>query len=97
MRLSIVKSPNAKQFYIIESFTTKTGKRTSRIVEKLGNENEVIKKANGEDPVVWAKRYIDNLNKAEKENNRKILFEKSSSKIIEKNKQNLFNCCYIFL
>ena len=97
MRLSIVKSPNAKQFYIIESFTTKTGKRTSRIVEKLGNENEVIKKANGEDPVVWAKRYIDNLNKAEKENNRKILFEKSSSKLIEKNKQNLFNCGYIFL
>lgn len=45
MRLSIVKSPNAKQFYIIESFTTKTGKRTSRIVEKLGNENEVIKKS----------------------------------------------------
>lgn len=97
MRLSIVKSPNAKQFYIIESFTTKTGKRTSRIVEKLGNENEVIKKANGEDPVVWAKRYIDNLNKVEKENNRKILFEKSTSKLIEKNKQNLFNCGYLFL
>lgn len=97
MRLSIVKSPNAKQFYIIESFTTKTGKRTSRIVEKLGNENEVIKKANGEDPIVWAKKYIDNLNKAEKENNRKILFEKSTSKLIEKNKQNLFNCGYLFL
>lgn len=97
MRLSIVKSPNAKQFYIIESFTTKTGKRTSRIVEKLGNENEIIKKANGEDPVVWAKKYIDNLNKAEKENNRKILFEKSTSKLIEKNKQNLFNCGYLFL
>ena len=97
MRLSIVKSPNAKQFYIIESFTTKTGKRTSRIVEKLGNENEIIKKANGENPVVWAKKYIDNLNKAEKENNRKILFEKSTSKLIEKNKQNLFNCGYLFL
>ncbi len=97
MRLSIVKSPNAKQFYVIESFTTKTGKRTSRIVEKLGNENEVIKKANGEDPIVWAKKYIDNLNKAEKENNRKILFEKSTSKLIEKNKQNLFNCGYLFL
>ena len=97
MRLSIVKSLNAKQFYIIESFTTKTGKRTSRIVEKLGNENEIIKKANGEDPVVWAKKYIDNLNKAEKENNRKILFEKSTSKLIEKNKQNLFNCGYLFL
>jgi len=44
MRLSIVKSINAKQFYVIESYTTKTGKRTSRIVEKLGNESEVIKK-----------------------------------------------------
>lgn len=97
MRLSIVKSPNAKQFYIIESYTTKTGKRTSRIVEKLGNENEVIKKANGEDPIVWAKKYIDRLNKNEKENNRKILLEKSTSKLIEKNKQNLFNCGYLFL
>lgn len=44
MRLSIVKSINAKQFYVIESYTTKTGKRTSRIVKKLGNESEVIKK-----------------------------------------------------
>ena len=78
MRLSIVKSPNAKQFYVIESYTTKAGKRTSRIVEKLGNENEVIKKSNGEDPIVWAKKYIDKLNKNEKENNRKILLEKST-------------------
>lgn len=97
MRLSIVKSPNAKQFYVIESYTTKTGKRTSRIVEKLGNENEVIKRANGEDPIVWAKNYIAHLNKSEKENNMKILIEKSTSKLIPKNKQNLFNCGYLFL
>ena len=43
MRLSIEKSSNTKQFYIIESFTTKTGKRTSRSVEKLGNELETYK------------------------------------------------------
>ena len=97
MRLSIVKSINAKQFYVIESYTTKTGKRTSRIVEKLGNESEVVKKANGEDPIIWAKKYIENLNKLEKENKRKILIEKSTSKLIDKNKQNLFNCGYLFL
>ena len=97
MRLSIVKSPNAKQFYVIESYTTDTGKRTSRIVEKLGNENEVIKKANGEDPIIWAKKYIDQLNKSEKENNIKILIEKSTSKLIPINEQNLFNCGYLFL
>ena len=97
MRLSIVKSPNAKQFYVIESYTTNTGKRTSRIVEKLGNENDVIKKANGEDPIVWAKKYIEHLNKAEKENNLKILIEKSTSTLIPINEQNIFNCGYLFL
>lgn len=97
MRLSIVKSPNAKQFYVIESYTTKTGKRTSRIVEKLGNEEEVLKKSNGEDPIVWSKKYIEKLNKAEKENNIKILIEKSTSKLIPKDEQNIFNCGYLFL
>ena len=97
MRLSIVKSPNAKQFYIIESYRNKDGKRTSRIVEKLGNEEEVLKKSNGEDPVVWAKRYIENLNKLEQENKLKILIEKSTSTLIPKNEQNLFNCGYLFL
>ena len=97
MRLSIVKSPNARQFYVIQSYTNKNGKRTSKIVEKLGNENEILKKSKGEDPVVWAKRYIDELNKKEKENNLKILLEKSTSKLIEKNKQNSFNCGYLFL
>lgn len=97
MRLSIVKSPNAKQFYVIESYKNKDGKRTSRIVEKLGNEEEVLKKSNGEDPVVWAKKYIENLNKLEKENNLKILIEKSTSTLIPKDEQNLFNCGYLFL
>ena len=97
MRLSIVKSPNAKQFYVIESYRNKDGKRTSRIVEKLGNEEEVLKKSNGEDPVVWAKRYIENLNKLEQENKLKILIEKSTSTLIPKNEQNLFNCGYLFL
>ena len=97
MRLSIVKSPNAKQFYVIESYRNKDGKRTSRIVEKLGNEEEVLKKSNGEDPVVWAKRYIENLNKLEQENKLKILIEKSTSTLIPKDEQNLFNCGYLFL
>ena len=62
MRLSLVKSKNTTQFYIIQSYRDENGKNTSKIIEKLGNEQEVIKKANGEDPIVWAKKYIEKKN-----------------------------------
>ena len=97
MRLSLVKSKNTTQFYIIESYRDKNGKNTSRIVEKLGNLEEVKQKADGEDPIIWAKNYIKNLNKSEKENKLRILIEKDTSKKIEKNEQNTFNCGYLFL
>ena len=97
MRLSLVKSKNTTQFYVIKSYRDKSGKNTSKIIEKLGNTEEVTRKAKGNDPVVWAKKYIENLNKAEKENNLKILIEKSTSTLIPKGKQNLFNCGYLFL
>ena len=45
MRLSLVKSRNTTQFYIIKSYRDENGKNTSKIVEKLGNEQEVIKKS----------------------------------------------------
>lgn len=44
MRLSLVKSKNTTQFYVIESYRNKNGKNTSRIFEKLGNLEEVLKK-----------------------------------------------------
>ena len=97
MRLSLVKSKNTTQFYVIKSYRDKNGKNTSKIIEKLGNTEEVTKKAKGKDPIVWAKKYIEVLNKAEKENNLKILIEKSTSTLIPKNEQNLFNCGYLFL
>lgn len=97
MRLSIVTSPNAKQFYVIKSYINKHGKRTSKIVEKLGNESEVIKKAKGMDPVVWSKKYIEQLNVNEKEDNINIIIKKSTSKLISTNQQVCFNGGYLFL
>ncbi len=97
MRLSIVTSTNAKQFYVIKSFTNKNGKRTFKIVEKLGNESEVLKKSNGSDPVIWAKQYIEELNKKERKDNIDIIIKKSTSKLISKNEQTSFNGGYLFL
>ena len=57
MRLSITHTKNNTYFYMIKSFR-KNGKNTSKIIECLGNLDEVVKKANGEDPVIWAKNIL---------------------------------------
>jgi transposase len=96
MRLKITKSKNASSLYIIKD-VVRNGKRTTKIVEKLGTLEQLNKKLNNENPIEWAKKYIENLNNQEKENTRKIIIEKSQNKLIKKDKQKLFNCGYLFL
>lgn len=97
MRLSLVKSKNATQFYVIKSFRDSNGKNTSKIIEKLGNLEEVTKKANGQDPIEWAKKYIDVLNEKEKNQSLEIIAKFSSVNQIPKDIQNCFNGGYLFL
>lgn len=96
MRLTISKSKNSICFYIIKSVTI-NGKRTSKVIQKLGNLEEVKLKANGEDPYLWAKKQVDKLTAIEKENNSNILIQFSQTKKMEKNKQLTFNGGYLFL
>ncbi len=95
MRLRISKSKNVTLYYVIKTIYV-NGKEKTVTVEKLGNENDVLKKSKGTDPKTWAKKYVEQLNKLEKENNMKILIEKSTSKLISKDEQNLFNVGYYF-
>ena len=97
MRLSLVKSKNATQFYVIKSFRDSNGKNTSKIIEKLGNLEEVTKKANGQDPIEWAKKYIDVLNEKQKNQSLEIIAKFSSVNQIPKDIQNCFNGGYLFL
>jgi len=94
MRLNIVKSPNAKQLYVIKSYR-KNGKNTSKIVEKLGTYEELLK--THKDPIKWAKEYIEELNKIEKAQNREVIVKYSPLIQINKNEQHSFNCGYLFL
>ena len=64
MRLQISKSKNAESFYVIRSVYEK-GKRTTMVYEKLGTLQEVKEKARGADPYIWAKAYVEALNKKE--------------------------------
>lgn len=96
MRVKVSKSKNSASFYIIEDITV-NGKRTTRIVEKLGTLEELEKKINGQDPYEWAKSYAKELTDKHIENNQPVLLELNPSKKIEKDKQTSFNGGYLFL
>jgi len=96
MRLQIVNSKNAASLYVVKSIY-ENGKRSSKVVEKLGTVAGLEKKLNSQDPIEWAKKYVEELNKKEKEEKREILIKYSPSKLIDKGEQRLFNGGYLFL
>lgn len=96
MRLQIIKSKNAQSLYVVKS-TYINKKRSNKVVEKLGTYEELKLKVFPEDPIEWAKKYVEELNKKEKDNKREIIVKYSPNKIIEKNHQINFNCGYLFL
>lgn len=98
MRLKVTKSKNSASLYVIKSvYNSETQSNSSKIVEKLGTEAELREKLNGQDPYEWAKAYIEELNKKEKEESSKIMIQYSPTKLIEKGKQRSFNGGYLFL
>ena len=96
MRLQIIKSKNAASLYVVKSIY-ENKKRSSQVVEKLGTYAELLKTLDGEDPIEWAKKYIEDLNKKEKEEKREVLVKYSPTKLINKGEQRSFNGGYLFL
>ena len=95
MRLQIIKSKNSQSLYVVKS-VYHNKKRTNKVVEKLGT-YEKLKQNLNEDPIEWAKKYVEKLNQQEIEGTRNILVKYNPTKIIEKNQQNSFNGGYLFL
>jgi len=96
MRLKMSKSKNATSLYVIKDVTI-NGKRTSKIVKKLGTIKELESKLDGIDPIEWAKEHIKELNDHEKQGKLDVSITYSNAKQIQKYKQVLFNGGYLFL
>ena len=99
-RLKTSKSTNSISYSIIEDYY-RNGKRTSRVVEKIGNNSKVSKLAEKEniDIDTWLNNY---LAKYKREHgiaveDEKIIIEKYANKLIPKNVTNKFNVGYLFL
>ena len=95
MKLSIKHTKNNTFFYMVKSIRI-NGKSTSRIIECLGKLEEVKAKANGEDPIEWAKKYVNQKTLEEKENKATYY-----TKLVEgsplTNQKIFFNTGYLFL
>ena len=96
MRLQIVKSKNAQSLYVVKTIYNNK-KRTNKVVEKLGTYENLKKKLYPNEPIEWAKKYVEELNKQEQEGTRNIIVKYNPTKIIEKDVQKLFNGGYLFL
>lgn len=96
MRLKKSTSKNSVSLSVIKDVSV-NGKRTTKVVEALGNCEDISKKYGVDDPFQWAKDYIKELNQSEKEDNRDVMVKFSTSKRLNKNDQRHFNGGYLFL
>ena len=96
MKLYIHKSKSNTILYMSKTFRKSNGKCSSKIVEKLGTLEEVKEKANGKDPIEWAKAYIAEQTKAEKEGHA-VYYEKLVEGKELSSNQKIFNVGHIFI
>ena len=96
MRINKTHSKNKEHFSIIQDIT-KDGKRTTRVYENIGNYERLKERAGNEEPMIWLKNYVNELNIKQKENNLPVIIEKYQNRLIPKDVQRLFNGGYLFL
>ena len=91
-----------KSYSIIEDYK-RNGKKTTRVIDNIGNIEKVSKLANEEgiDVNTWLNNYLNNFKLkhgiSTNTNNNKVIIEKYSNKLIDKNVINKFNVGYLFL
>ena len=92
MNLVISQSKNSKSLYIKKSLR-KNGKTTSKTVKKLGTMSQLLPLHNNtEDEVIaWAKNVAKEMTEKEKRDTDIVLLSLSQSKLLEMNRQSLYN------
>ena len=91
MRIKITNSKNKKHYSIIKDYVTSDGKRTTKVVENLGNQLQVEERFGKDNTLDKINEYINNL--ADKP----ISILKNPNKRIPKNIRAKFNVGYLFL
>ena len=96
MRLKITKTNSNTNYYIIKDFKI-NGKRTTKIIEKLGTENDIKLKFKTDDVKLFLNDYISKLNKEENKTKSTLIKFYDENKILDLDLENSFNVGYLFL
>ena len=96
MRLKITKTNLNTNYYIIKDFKI-NGKRTTKIIEKLGTENDIKIKFKTNDVKKFLNEYISKLNKEDNKNKSTLIKFYDENKILDLDSENSFNVGYLFL
>ena len=99
-RKSYSQAKDYKIYYLIEDYK-KNGKRTTRTLETIGNEPDIIKKANEENISLdaWLNNYVKEYNNTHtvKEKPEEVIVKKYVNRQIPMDKINKYNVGYLFL
>ncbi len=97
MRLQKSVSKNSCVYYVAKSYRTLEGKYSSKIVERLGSLEDLVRRFGPDDPEGRAREYALELGREEKAAREKIRFELSPGKLIDGNVRRSCNVGYLFL
>jgi len=96
MRIKTTKTNSNINYYVIKDFKI-NGKRTTKIIERLGNENDIKLRFKIDDIDEFLADYISNLNKKENNSRSSLMKFYNENEIIPFDKHQLFNGGYLFL
>lgn len=96
MKVSVSKSKNQTIYYLSKSVWV-DGKSTTKTIEKIGSEDELLKVCGELTPLEWAKQYAAIRSAEEKASKKDIMLKFSSSTLIKKESCRSVNVGYLFL
>ena len=99
MKVQVSKSKNACSYYITKGFRDpKTGKPTTKVVERLGNEAAIRAKIGPDaDIMEWCRARAGELEEQERARTRKVTVAYDPTALIAEGERRAFNCGYLFL
>ena len=83
MKVSVSKWKNQTIYYLSKSVWV-DGKSTTKTIEKIGSEDELLKVCGDLTPLEWAKQYATKHSAEEKASKKDIILKYSSSTLIKK-------------
>lgn len=97
MRIKKSVSKHSVSYSVIENVRDIHGKSTTKVIEALGNEEDIQARNPGVDPEDWARRYAQQLTEEKKQKSGSIIMKYHPQKTIPKGKRRTFNVGYLFL